>query len=102
MALADLNDPISGYAAPVDPVTKEPYTYAATGKLSFKLCGTFDAPTQLTSASQARYAAPMAAPVGVMGKEIQKDTWQHGAGQGCFERTIDPLAYPPFSKQITR
>jgi hypothetical protein len=27
-----------------------------------------------------------------------QDNWQHASGQTCFERTIDPSFYPPFTK----
>jgi hypothetical protein len=38
-------------------------------------------------------------PAGDVGKPIQ-DNWQHGAGQQCFDRTIDPQRYPPFQKTL--
>jgi hypothetical protein len=25
------------------------------------------------------------------------DNWTHGAGEQCFERTIDPQLYPPLT-----
>lgn len=91
--LADLRDPLSGYEIPTDPQTGAPYAYAVTGDLSFKLCATFNAETQSYSIS-ARTAA--IAPAGVSAKQ---DNWQHGAGEVCFSRTIDPQLYPPLSKQ---
>ncbi len=95
--LADLEDPISGFKAPIDPQSGGQYTYQATGGLSFKLCATFNAQTQ--PYSSATRTAPMApTPAGEVGKPIQ-DNWQHGAGEVCFDRTIDPQRYPPFLKQ---
>jgi len=93
--LADLNDPISNYTVPVDLQAGDSYTYKATGKMSFQLCATFNAVTQGNNASQ---NAPMIpAPVGGTGNPIA-DNWDHEAGQVCFDRTIDPQRYPPFTK----
>jgi hypothetical protein len=44
--------------------------------------------------------APQATvPDGVVGTDIQTDSWYHTAGRYCFKRTIDPQRYPPISKQ---
>ena len=98
-ALTDLNDPISNFTVPVDPQAGDLYTYKTTGKMSFQLCATFNAATRGNAALTDRTAsAPV--PVGMtgpVGKPIA-DNWQHDAGQVCFDRTIDPQRYPPFSK----
>ncbi len=106
--LADLQDPISGAIIPLDPQTGEAYTYQATDRLSFKLCATFNAETQQNSpmATRAKIREPMpAVPIGVTsdakGGGLEQSTWQHGVGETCFERTIDPERYPPFPKQKT-
>jgi hypothetical protein len=96
--LADLNDPISNFTVPTDPQAEDSYTYKATGALSFQLCATFNAETRGNNPYQSTPMAPV--PVGGAGKPIA-DNWQHGAGQVCFERTIDPQRYPPFPKQKT-
>ena len=96
-ALTDLNDPLSGFSVPVDPQANDSYTYKATGALSFELCATFNAFSEGTSLYG--ISAPIAA--GVAGKPIS-DNWQHLAGVTCFERTIDPQRYPPFSKTSTQ
>jgi hypothetical protein len=93
-SLGDLNDTISGFTAPVDPQTDAPYTYKKTGTLSFQLCAVFSAASR-SSEERAMYAQP--APAGVAGKALS-DTWTHAAGDACFDRTIDPQFYPPFSK----
>ena len=93
--LADLNDPISNFIAPIDAQAGDTYTYKATGKLSFRLCATFNATTQDNVQFRNSPQAPM--PIGEVGKSIQ-DNWQHAAGNVCFDRTIDPERYPPFSK----
>ena len=93
--LSDLKDAFSGYAAPVDTQTGEPYVYQKTGDLSFKLCATFNAAGDSDSALIPR-SVPVA-PGGYAGDQ-QNDLWTHGAGQVCFARTIDPSRYPPLPK----
>ncbi len=91
VSLDELKDPLSGAVIPVDPQTGESYTYEVTGRLSFKLCATFN-----KEGVGDIYAAPR--PVAVEGKGVESDSWQHAAGEVCFDRTIDPERYPPFSK----
>lgn len=93
--LSDMQDSISGFIVPSDPQSGASYGYEVTGALSFKLCATFNAESQMLSPS-AR-TVPLA-PSGVNGKGIA-DTWQHETGEVCFDRTIDPDLYPPLSKQ---
>ncbi len=90
---SDLEDPISEYRVPTDPVTGESYPYAATGARAFKLCATFSLPSRAAGAGSGRSipAAP--------GGGAAPDNWTHGAGQVCFNRAIDPERYPPFTKQ---
>lgn len=87
--LDELADPISGWGMPVDPQGQE-YRYEKTGDQSFKLCATFNAEAQSSQASIARPAM-----YGVEG-----ENWQHGMGEVCFDRTIDPERYPPYTKGI--
>lgn len=87
--LSDLNDPISGFTAPPDPQTNLAYAYKATGKTSFELCAAFNAETQFPSPYTPQ------SPMGSTG-----DSWQHAAGEVCFERTIDPGLYPPLNKAL--
>ena len=95
--LAELNDPITNNIIPVDPQTQAPYKYEATGAMSFKLCGTFAAEGGTMGMQQPR---PIAATEPMMeGKGIE-DSWQHAAGEVCFDRTIDPERYPPYQKNI--
>ncbi|MBI5457199.1 hypothetical protein HY971_00550 [Candidatus Kaiserbacteria bacterium] len=95
--LAELNDPIANNIIPVDPQTDEAYEYASTGARSFKLCATF-AGEGGTNTLQGRSVPIPAEPTLVTGKDVQ-DNWQHAAGKVCFDRTIDPQRYPPYSKQ---
>lgn len=89
--LAQLTDPISGYVAPKDAQTGQDYGYRVTGPLSFEVCATFNKPTRGTDSS---YADPS------IGRHVGGETWVHGAGATCFERTIDPERYPPTEKPL--
>ncbi|OGG51049.1 hypothetical protein A2763_04225 [Candidatus Kaiserbacteria bacterium RIFCSPHIGHO2_01_FULL_54_36] len=93
--LDELFDPISGSMIPVDPETKEPYEYTRVSPLDFQLCATFNKEGGYQIGG-GRY--PVAEPVSMApGKGIE-DNWQHAAGRVCFERSIDPERYPPYSK----
>ena len=93
--LAEVADPISGNTIPVDPQGGT-YRYDVTGAMSFKLCATFNADSQNSNTARSMPAAPYP----VKGNGIE-DSWQHGVGDVCFERTIDPQRYPPFNKVPT-
>ena len=79
--LADLTNSVTGYSAPVDPTTNQPYSYSTSGQLSFALCASFQQPT----------AALGAAAIRPIGGGV--DSWEHGVGTTCFDRTIDPDLY---------
>ena len=95
--LDQLRDPISGFIVPVDPVTGAAYEYKTTGNNTFKLCATFGASNQ---GSQVSYEAsrPIPVPVKGYGNGIDEN-WQHGVGEACFDRTIDPELYPSLKKK---
>ena len=95
-SLAPLADPLTYGPLPVDPQTGESYTYQAIGALSFKLCATFNMESRTNQISTSETRAMMPVPVG--GKGMMQDTWQHGMGEVCFDRTIDPSFYPPLNK----
>lgn len=88
-SLEELRDPLSGFNAPVDPETNEPYVYAKTSELSFELCADFNRESPgVGNPSIARdmmYYGP--------GME-KNENWNHSAGEHCFDRTIDPELYP--------
>jgi hypothetical protein len=88
--LAELRDPISGFAAPRDPQTGAAYEYRRTGELSFELCAEFNLRSE-----KGRGAAPLIYPDYGAGE----GSWEHGEGRVCFTRTIDPERYPPTSVQ---
>lgn len=86
--LQDLVDPLSGYTLPKDPQSGGDYGYRITkAPYSFEVCATFnaDSKTGSTDSSVAQHYG------------ADNTTWQHTAGQNCFERTIDPEKYPPFN-----
>lgn len=75
---------------PTDPDTGARYVYKITGAQSFELCATFS--TKGGTSQYNEYVYPV---TGVM---ATKDNWQHGIGEVCFARTIDPSFYPPLTK----
>lgn len=83
--ISDLNDSI-GYSVPTDAQNGSSYGYKATGPLTFQLCATFAAPGR---ENPAQYYGSDKYTYGVL------QNWQHGAGEVCFDRTIDPLRYGP-------
>lgn len=85
--LTALQDDIRGYQPPRDPVTEDVYTYSKTGDLTFEICATFDrASSDRRTTPQVR---PVPTPLSKPGASVEQ-TWQHPAGNHCFERTIDP------------
>ncbi len=93
-SLEALKDPISYNEIPLDPATKEPYGYRATGALKFEICATFatEGGTQMTDGRSVPIDPSIAPSL------LKEDNWQHAAGEACFERTIDPERYPPYTK----
>ncbi len=81
--LSDLNDSLSYFTVPVDPETKQPYTYKRYSPLDFGLCATFDAPNRLSPNQLQPVYSDLPAP----------EKWQHGVGEVCFDRSIDPQRY---------
>lgn len=91
--IADLGNALSYGPVPVDPQTGESYTYLPGEGLSFQLCADFNAESRGIQTPYAETRAVTPVPVG--GKGALADSWQHGAGHVCFDRTIDPSFYPP-------
>ena len=102
-SLTDLKDPLSGATIPVDPETQQNYAYRiTTAPYSFELCANFAIDSSKIPGQNMSYPVRVAAPV-PEGTAVHTgdDTWTHGIGQACFERTIDPQRYPPYSKGTT-
>jgi hypothetical protein len=96
--LKQISDPLSGFIIPKDPETQNDYTYGVTNKLSFKICANFKTEFKSGNATDNNGYVNDAiyTPLGI------NENWQHGVGNTCFERTIDPDKYPVFSKQMVR
>ena len=90
-SLEELRDPLSGFTLPIDPQSGEPYKYERTSNSSFKLCATFN----VEGSDPYTYSRPVPVEKGI---GMDSDSWQHAAGEVCFDRTIDPERYPPYSK----
>jgi type II secretory pathway pseudopilin PulG len=89
--LAEVADPISGTVIPKDPQSGQDYGYRiTTAPYSFELCAVFN------KDSVTAPGTPEARPITNYG--MDNDTWTHGTGQICFERTIDPERYPIYPK----
>ena len=91
VALSELQDPISGFMVPVDPQTGAPYSYSSN-KLAFRLCASFNKDSRPNGQGMARPVEP-----GIDG-DMSYAPWNHGTGDMCFDRTIDPERYPLYKK----
>lgn len=88
-SLANLQDPIAGFSASVDPETKDSYEYQMKAETIFELCAVFSRPSSARDQQQilkavSYFPAPFS----------QDQNWAHEAGRACFERTIDKELYP--------
>lgn len=89
-SLNELPNDLLGVVVPVDPKTGQPYEYRVLGPLSFQMCAVFEtSSTEDVNGRKAVPALPMYETYPVYpGGEVQ--TWDHGVGRTCFDRTIDP------------
>lgn len=82
--LDKLPNDILGVVIPRDPKTGNAYEYRVVSDLRFQICATFE-----TSTNEGQNSVkPLPAAYPYPGGEVQ--TWQHGTGRTCFQRTIDP------------
>jgi len=95
-SLSDLEDPIYGFIVPADAQGGNAYGYRITGTRSFELCAMFN---KESIGTESRGSVP-AWPVAIEKMPGITDNWQHGTGETCFSRSIDPDLYPPI--QIKR
>jgi len=91
-SIDDLKNDIRGFIPPFDPETREPYEYSVVDPLKFKLCATFDLPSQHSNIDGKTY--PVSVPYYYGGYPATSELWDHGSGLKCFERNIDPSLYP--------
>ena len=94
-----LNDSLNNYSVPTDPQTEAPYTYKVENNLSFTLCATFNEPTP-DMAGKGGYGSQSVSYPSMDGGVAEN--WQHGKGETCFTRTIDPERYPAISPQAAK
>ncbi|MGC9602597.1 MAG: DUF5671 domain-containing protein [Minisyncoccia bacterium] len=93
--LNQLNDSISNYSVPVDSQSGKAYHYIVNGAHTFELCAVFNRDSNGEPQPTSGYAnMPMPAINGADSVNTIGNNWQHGAGQVCFIRTIDPALYP--------
>lgn len=106
-SLKDLSSPLSGFSLPIDPEFEKgkvyEYSVKDAKKLTFELCATFSKPMPKGWREYSDGKVyPMYAERDMMSYPYPgggvNDSWDHDAGKTCFERTIDPDMYPPFSK----
>ncbi len=103
--LEDLKDPLSYSSIPVDPEFEKGkvYEYNLKEGLTFELCADFSAPMPQGWVEDGgvkvipMFADKMATSIAYPGG-MSDDSWDHEAGRTCFERTIDPEIYKPFTK----
>ena len=95
-SLEQLKDPLSGIHIPVDPQSGAEYSYRVTkAPYSFELCAEFNAESNESTIPGGKV------PTAVRMDGFEGENWQHGIGETCFERTIDPERYPPYNKTPT-
>ncbi len=86
--LAMLGDPLLGFTVPIDPETSTQYSYSVRDSTSFELCAVFNRESgKESTAIMSRPKAPY--PMG-----MSEQSWVHGSGKFCFNRTIDKDFFP--------
>jgi hypothetical protein len=120
LTLTELDNAFQGYQVPVDPMTKESYTYkviqqpiikmnyATTRKematqAVFQLCATFDTVRKVDSRGQAIVGSPIKGDISATDaiysasnyyyEGDQSPFWNHDKGETCFKRIISPDMY---------
>ena len=101
VSLEDLADPLVGFAVPRDPQNDSPYGYRVVSGLTFNLCANFSresfAPTPQVKTRPFYPVYHESVPA------LADDAnWEHGEGEKCFERTIDPEKFPPWQIKTGR
>ncbi len=95
-AQGDLIDVLDGTIVPKDPETGESYEYVVLGPLKFELCATFDSSNKPEKPVTEKEKLSQAMKAGYVPEA--DEYFEHDAGRTCFERTIDPIRYPPYPK----
>ena len=87
----NINDVYRDIEAPTAPGGRQPYTYSATGQLTYELCATFAKPTP---ESERMASKPIVDPE----YNPNNYNWEHGTGEKCFERTVVARDITPNTK----
>lgn len=89
--LADMKG-FESFSVPVDPESGASYEYVVKAPMQFQLCANF----ALASDEQANDST-VPRPAAPYGKEITSSNWQHPAGRGCFDITLEkPVSGSPY------
>lgn len=91
-SIEQLESAITGFRLPEDPASGEPYSYRVLSDTRFELCATFAKETP----ERLQRVEPIAP------RGTQQTSWQHGAGEECFERTVDPELIEQKSEIVPR
>ena len=70
---------------PKDPGTNTPYTYLRSGERSYRLCATFQHPSDTSAITRAPNV--IFYPNGNAQYVSDAHSWRHGAGESCFDLT---------------
>ncbi len=116
-SMSELVDPLQSWGQiPVDPEFEKGtvYEYRKTADMTFELCATFsrDIPVGWQENQYGGGPYPMYATDSMGGRDVAvsepamapdmigvtNESWSHGEGRTCFERTIDPERYPIYPK----
>ncbi len=101
-SINDLNDSLSYFTVPVDPQTGSAYVYEVGAVHSFQLCATFSTDSNGRPQPSNGMTSPVMPDSSYKDAVSLGDNWQHGKGQSCFIRTIDPELYPVNTKTGTK
>ncbi len=96
--LDELKSDIFGTTIPRDPETGMAYEYSVVSNLQFRLCGVFNIESRALDPGSKFRRDPMPASV----YPFSNETWEHGEGRVCFDRTIDPEIIKPLNKSLPR
>ncbi len=95
--LVSLNDDISGFRIPKDPMSGQYYEYSVAAPETFSFCANFNLSSD-QKMQQPSYPNVSKCSYGVKCVSMNEgqDVWAHGSGRVCFDRTIDKDIYKPY------
>lgn len=95
--LVSLNDDISEFRIPKDPMSGQYYEYSVAASETFSLCANFNLASD-QKIQQSSYSDVPKCSYGIKCLSINEgqDAWAHGSGRVCFDRTIDKDIYKQY------